>query len=94
MRRFRRAWLAVVVVAAGALVSVVVALAASPERQPTEVLKWNRIAMSTLLVPPVGTMPGPAGGAPSAAQIHLGMEQGAVYDAANAIEPKHSGPTC
>jgi hypothetical protein len=93
MRRLRRAWLAIVVVAVGALVSVVMALAAAPQPQsPTEVLNWNGIAMSTLLVAPVGTMPGPAGGAPSAAQIHLGMVQGAVYDAVNAIEPKHYRP--
>jgi hypothetical protein len=77
--------------AAGAL--AVVALGAPPELQePTEVLKWNQIAMSTLLVAPVGTMPGPAGGAPPAASIHLGMTQGAVYDAVNATEPKHYRP--
>ena len=62
------------------------------ETQPTEVLKWNQIAMSTLLVAPIGTMPGPAGGVPPAALIHLGMTQGAVYDAVNAIEPKHYRP--
>jgi hypothetical protein len=90
MRRFRRAG-SMVGATAIALV-VVVALGASPEREPTEVLKWNRIALSTLLVPPMGTMPAPAGGAPSAAQIHLGMAQGAVYDAVNAIEPKHYRP--
>jgi hypothetical protein len=92
MRRFRRAWLALVGVAALALISVVVALAAAPQPQsPTEVLKWNRIALSTLLVPPVGTMPAGAG-APPAASIHIGMTQGAVYDAVNAIEPKHYRP--
>ena len=48
--------------------------------------------MSTLLQPPVGVMPPAAGGAPSAAQIHLGMTQGAVYDAVNAIEPQHYRP--
>jgi hypothetical protein len=48
--------------------------------------------MSTLLQPPMGTLPPAAGGAPSAAQIHLGMTQGAVYDAVNAIEPKHYRP--
>jgi hypothetical protein len=73
MRRFRRTWLAVVAVTGIALVTVVVAPGASPDTQPTEVLKWNRIAVSTLLQPPLGTMPPPAGGAPAAAQIHLGM---------------------
>jgi len=71
----------------------VVAFAAPPAAtKPTEVLKWNRIAVSTLLQPPLGTLPPPAGGAPSAAQLHLGMTQGAVYDAVNAIEPKHYRP--
>jgi hypothetical protein len=93
MRRFGRAWLALVAVAAIGLVSVVVAAAAQPEGQPpTEVLKWNRLAYSTLLQPPMGTLPPPAGGAPSAANIHLAMTQGAVYDAVNAIEPKHYRP--
>jgi hypothetical protein len=51
------------------------------------VTEWNRIAITTLLA-----FPGPAGGAPPAAQIHLGMVQGAVYDAVNAMEPKHYRP--
>jgi hypothetical protein len=91
-RRHKRAVAALVtLVAAGAL--AVVALGAPPEPQgPAEVLKWNRIAMSTLLVAPTGTMPPAAGGAPPAAQSHLGMTQGAVYDAVNAIEPKHYRP--
>src|SRR5215204_4994712 len=93
MRRFRRASLVVVAGTGIALLAVVVALGAPPEpQQPTEVLKWNGIAMNTLLVAPIGTMPGPAGGAPPAAQIHLGMTQGAVYDAVNATEPKHYRP--
>ena len=54
---------------------------------PNEVTKWNRIAMSTLVA-----FPGPAGGAPPALQIHMGMVQGAVYDALNATEPKHHRP--
>ena len=95
----RTAWFAALALAvalvmlalAGAV--AVVALGAPPERQqPTEVLKWNRIAMSTLLVAPTGAMPPAAGGAPPAAQIHLGMTQGAVYDAVNATEPKHYRP--
>ena len=93
MRGLRRTWLAVVTATAIALVAVVVAPGAPPaDTQPTEVLKWNRIAVSTLLQPPLGTLPPPAGGAPAAAQIHLGMTQGAVYDAVNAIEPKHYRP--
>jgi hypothetical protein len=77
----------VTLAAAGAL--TVAALGAAPEpQQPTEVLKWNSIAMSTLL----GPMPPAAGGVPPAASIHLGMTQGAVYDAVNAIEPKPHRP--
>ena len=37
-------------------------------------------------------LPGPAGGAPPASQINMGMVQGAVYDAVNAITPKHFRP--
>ena len=91
-RRHKRALAALVTLTAAGVLAVV-ALGAPPEPgKPTEVLKWNQIAMSTLLGPPIGTMPGPAGGAPPAASIHLGMTQGAVYDAVNATEPKHYRP--
>ena len=33
--------------------------------------------------------PPPAGGAPPALQVNMAMVQGAVYDAVNAIEPRH-----
>lgn len=48
---------------------------------------WNTIAVTTLVA-----LPGNAGGAPPAAQIHVAMVQGAVYDAVNATEPKHYRP--
>ena len=48
---------------------------------------WNEIAVSTL----VG-LPPAAGGAPSAAPIHMAMVQGAVYDAVNAIGRRHYRP--
>jgi hypothetical protein len=51
------------------------------------VTAWNQIAVSTLI-----GLPGPAGGAPPAAPIHVAMVQGAVYDAVNAIEPQHHRP--
>ena len=51
------------------------------------VTEWNTIAVTTLI-----GLPGPAGGAPPAAQVHVAMVQGAVYDAVNAIEPKHYRP--
>ena len=47
------------------------------------VTEWNLIAVRTLVA-----LPGPAGGAPPASQIHMGMTQGAVYDAVNAIAPR------
>ena len=51
------------------------------------VTEWNVIAVNTLI-----GLPGPAGGAPPAAQINVGMVQGAVYDAVNATAPKHHRP--
>jgi hypothetical protein len=51
------------------------------------VTEWNLIAANTLLV-----FPPPAGGAPPALQVNMAMVQGAVYDAVNAIEPKHRRP--
>src|SRR4051794_6454532 len=48
---------------------------------------WNEIAVTTL----VG-LPPTAGGAPSAVPIHVAMVQGAVYDAVNAIGPRHYQP--
>jgi hypothetical protein len=51
------------------------------------VTHWNEIAATTLVA-----MPAPAGGAPSALQINMGMTQGVVYDAINAITPKHHRP--
>src|SRR5215212_1844225 len=37
-------------------------------------------------------LPMPAGGAAPASQIDIGIVQGAVYDAVNAITPKHHRP--
>jgi hypothetical protein len=67
--------------------AAVALLAAPAAAQANEVTHWNRIAMNTLVA-----FPGPAGGAPPALQIHMGMTQGAVYDAVNATEPKHYRP--
>jgi hypothetical protein len=61
-----------------------VALAAPLVAQANEVTKWNQIATNTLV-----QFPGPGGGAPPALQINMGMTQGAVYDAINAIERRH-----
>ena len=46
--------------------------------------EWNLVAVDTLI-----NLPGPAGGAPPASQVNVGMTQGAVYDAVNAIEPRY-----
>ena len=62
-------------------------LAAPALARADTVTQWNEIATNTL----VG-LPGPAGGAPPASQIHMAMTQGAVYDALNATEPKHHRP--
>jgi hypothetical protein len=48
---------------------------------------WDEIAVTTLI-----GLPPTAGGAPSAAPIHVAMVQGAVYDAVNAIGPRHYQP--
>jgi hypothetical protein len=75
----------------GALVGAlgVIGAAAAPPQQAdaSSVTQWNLIAVNTLT-----GLPGPAGGAPPAAQINVGMVQGAVYDAVNAITPKHHRP--
>jgi hypothetical protein len=75
----RRAWFLAL--------AVVVALATAAAAQANDVTQWNRLAMNTLVA-----VPGPAGGAPPALQISMGMTQGAVYDAVNAITPKHHRP--
>jgi hypothetical protein len=77
-------------VVAGVLVLSLVNPASTPARAASTgnaVTAWNQIAVSTLIA-----LPGPAGGAPPAAQVHVAMVQGAVYDAVNAIEPKHYRP--
>jgi hypothetical protein len=67
--------------------AVVVVPAAPATAGVNEVTNWNRIATATLVL-----IPGPAGGAPPHLQINMGMTQGAVYDAINAITPKHRRP--
>jgi hypothetical protein len=63
-----------------------VALAAPAAAQANEVTHWNRIATNTLVA-----FPGPAA-APTTVHINMAMTEGAVYDAVNAITPKHHRP--
>src|SRR5438046_5910402 len=89
MARRRFLWLAAM--AALALVGAlgVIGASAAPRAEPdaSAVTQWNSIAVNTLI-----GLPLPAGGAPPASQINVGMVQGAVYDAVNAITPKHHRP--
>ena len=76
--------LAAVAVVVLAALGVPGASAAPPTgTDASEVTHWNQLALTTL-----GAIPGPNGGAPPAFQINMGMVQGAVYDAVNAIGPK------
>jgi hypothetical protein len=89
MAQRRSVWFIAVAVGAcvGAL-GVLSASAAPPaEADATAVTQWNLIAAST-----IAGLPMPAGGAAPASQIDIGMVQGAVYDAVNAITPKHHRP--
>ena len=83
MTRRRSASLLSVIVLTG--LAVIVVPAAPASAQVNEVTNWNRIATETLVL-----IPGPASGAPPALQINMGMTQGAVYDAVNAITPNAS----
>ena len=87
----RRRSVAVIAVAVGALLGalgVSSASAAPPGRtDASEVTHWNQLAATTL-----AAVPGPDGGAPPAFSINMGMVQGAVYDAVNAIGPKKHRP--
>src|SRR5205085_1177433 len=87
----RRQFLSFAAMAALALVGAlgVVGASAAPPAEPdaSSVVQWNSIAVNTLT-----GLPQPAGGAAPSAQISVGMVQGAVYDAVNAITPKHHRP--
>jgi hypothetical protein len=81
-------WTVVLAVLIAAALGVFGASAAPPGgTDASEVSNWNRIAAATL-----GAIPGPNGGAPPAFQINMGIVQGAVYDAVNAIGPKQHRP--
>lgn len=81
-RRLARTWAMAAIVAIAA--STFAAPTSGAGESPSEVLNWNRIAVTTLLAFPL-----PAGGAPPASAINMAMTQAAVYDAVNAIERNH-----
>lgn len=86
-RRFGRLLALLAFVSILALVAAMPTAAAPVVTATNPVTDWNLTAANTLT-----TLPGPAGGAPPASQISMGMVQGAVYDAVNAITPKHHRP--
>jgi hypothetical protein len=77
MRHARLSWLA----ALGAAV----ALAMPGVASANEVTKWNEIAVNTVNAQP------PITSAPPAASIFVGMVQGSVYGAVNAVD-RHGKP--
>ena len=82
----------IAIVAAALFASVALGAGGASAAPPTQtdakaVVRWNEIAANTLVA-----IPGPDGGAPPAFQINMGMTQGAVYDAVNAIGPKQYQP--
>jgi hypothetical protein len=87
-RSRRIQWTVALAVLTAAALGVFGASAAPPGgTDASEVANWNRIAATTLVA-----IPGPNGGAPPAFQVNMGMVQGAVYDAVNAIGPKQHRP--
>ncbi|PYK61519.1 MAG: hypothetical protein DME43_02280, partial [Verrucomicrobia bacterium] len=66
------------------LIAVALVALTGPVALAHEVTNWNQIATTTL-----AAFPAAAGGAANALQVNMGMTQGAVYDAINAIEPRH-----
>jgi hypothetical protein len=86
-RRRSVAFIPVAVVALLGLSVFSVSAAKPVGTDASEVSHWNQVAATTLVA-----IPGPNGGAPPAFQINMGMVQGAVYDAVNAIGKKHHQP--
>ncbi|MET0459481.1 MAG: vanadium-dependent haloperoxidase [Ilumatobacteraceae bacterium] len=87
MGRTRTASLAALAIGAlvGAVGVVDTSLARPVRADATSVIHWNEVTVNTL-----AALPGPNGGAPPALQVNMGMVQGAVYDAVNAIgSPEH-----
>ncbi len=74
-------------VALGAILAVALAVGAvgaGGAQAANAATDWNLVAVDTLV-----NLPGPAGGAPPASQVNVGMTQGAVFDAVNAIDRRY-----
>ena len=80
--QLKRAGVALGVIITVALVTGAVAARGAPAGNAAT--EWNTIAVDTLI-----NLPGPAGGAPPASQVNVGMTQGAVFDAVNAIDRRY-----
>ena len=81
----RRAWTAVAMGATIAVLALVgAAQQAAADSPQTAVLDWNKHALDALANAPSAAVPG-AGMAAPVQGVHLGMVQGAVYDAVNSI---------
>ena len=87
----RRRSIVFIPVAVGALLAGIGAFSVSAApptgTDASEVTHWNQVAATTLIA-----FPPAAGGAAPAFQINMGMVQGAVYDAVNAIGKKRYEP--
>ena len=80
--QLKRAGVALGVIITVALATGAVAARGAPAGNAAT--EWNTIAVDTLI-----NLPGPAGGAPPASQVNVGMTQGAVFDAVNAIDRRY-----
>jgi hypothetical protein len=89
MARRQFLWLAATIALAlvGALGAIGASASPPAATDASSVTQWNSIAVITLT-----GLPQPAGGAAPSSQVNLAMVQGAVYDAVNAITPKHHRP--
>jgi hypothetical protein len=86
----RRAWRSVLLLVLG-VCALTIPATASAGQSPTSaaVRDWNLYAANALGNPPTApVMPG-VGQAPHVSVLHVGMVQGAVYDAVNAIDGGH-----
>jgi PAP2 superfamily len=85
----RHAWHRVLLIVLGVCALAVPASASAAQSTSATVRDWNLYASNALTNPSTAPdMPGIAQ-APQAAALHVGMVQGAVYDAVNAIDGGH-----